>query len=278
MEYAQTQDELPQHQVYLTNVGIKNLKTFVKVARDDNHYRFIADVELVVDLDSHLKGVHMSRLVESATEILTDEANDEATSFEDLNERVLKMLKSKFPFKNGHIIMKFEFAHEVMTPVSKRRSIEVYPVEIHTISNGEEKNIHHLTVKASGNTACPHALAVAEGKRTHVQRAISSLTLSGNSDKLPLIEEMIEVLEGSFSSPTFSVLKTPDEAWVVEKMFENPLFVEDVCRTLLGKADERFNNEKLINISAEVVSEESIHKHDVIARGSINRKEKKKEN
>jgi len=271
MEYdVQTQDQLPKNQVYLTNVGIKNLKSFIKIKRDNKQFRFITEVEVVVDLESHLKGVHMSRLVESVTEILTDETNDEALSIEDLNERVLKTLKEKFPYKKSHIIMKFDFAHETITPVSKRRSIEVYPIKVHTTSNGKDNNVHHLTVQASGNTACPHALAVAEGKRTHVQRAISSLTISGYNNELPIIEKMIEVVESSFSSPTFSVLKTVDEAWVVERMFENPLFVEDVCRTLLGKADNLFTSPR-INIFAEVVSEESIHKHDVVARGSIKR-------
>jgi GTP cyclohydrolase-4 len=271
MEYdIQTQDKEPEYQVYLTNVGIKNLKTFIKIKRDSKQYRFITDVEVVVDLKSHLKGVHMSRLVESVTEILTDETNDEAVSFEELNERVLKKLFHKLPYEKSHIIMRFEFAHETKTPISNRKSIEVYPIQIHTICNGNSNDIHYLTVKASGNTACPHALAVAEGKRTHVQRAISSLTVSGHREQIPKIEEMIEILESSFSSPTFSVLKTVDEAWVVERMFENPLFVEDVCRTLLNKADKAFPDKK-INISAEVVSEESIHKHDVVARGSIKR-------
>ena len=265
---VQTQNEKPEYEVYLNDVGVKNLKTFIKVKRDNKHYRFISDVEVVVDLASHLKGVHMSRLVESVTEILADETLDEAISFEELSERVLNTLKDRFPYKKSTLIFSFDFAHEVMTPVSNRRSIEVYPVEFKVECYGRPERLFHLTVKASGNTACPHALAVAEGKRTHVQRAKSSITLTGNSDQLPLIEEVIAVLEDSFSSPTFSVLKTVDEAWVVNKMFENPLFVEDVCRTLLGKANEKFKNKK-INFSAEVISEESIHKHDVVARGTI---------
>lgn len=272
MEYdIQTQDRIPKHQVYLTNVGIKNLKTFIKIRRQDKQYRFITDVEVVVDLQSHLKGVHMSRLVESVTEILTDETTNEVVSFESLNERVLRKLYNKFSYARSHISMDFDFAYETKTPVSNRKSIEVYPIRIYTISNGDQlQAIHHLTVKASGNTACPHALAVAEGKRTHVQRAISSITLSGKKDQIPKIEDIIGILESSFSSPTYSVLKTVDEAWLVEKMFENPLFVEDVCREVLSKADKKFRDKK-INISAEIVSEESIHKHDVVARGSIKR-------
>lgn len=264
----QTQDNKPNYEVYLQNVGVKNLKTFIKINNNGHHYRFIADVEVVVDLPSHLKGVHMSRLVESVTEILADETVNPAQGFDELTERILTILKKKFPYKMSFITFKFEYAHEVLTPVSKRLSIEVYPVEWHTSCNSD--TLHTLTVKASGNTACPHALAVAEGKRTHVQRAISSLSITGHKGDLPDIEEVIAVVEDSFSSPTFSVLKTVDEAWVVQNMFENPLFVEDVCRNLLAKGDMKFPNKDL-NFKAEVISEESIHKHDVVARGSIKR-------
>ena len=269
----QTQDQKPNYEVYLTNVGVKNLKTFIKIKNGESHFRFITDVEVVVDLPSHLKGVHMSRLVESVTEILADETLNEAQGFDELTDRILRTLKNRFTYKTSFIRMKFEYAHEVMTPVSERRSIEVYPVEYYSISNGAKHNYHTLTVKASGNTACPHALAVAEGKRTHVQRAVSSLSITGQGNDLPRIEDVINIVEDSFSSPTFSVLKTVDEAWVVQKMFENPLFVEDVCRNLLAKADNKFTGKEL-NFEAEVVSEESIHKHDVVARGSIKRFEK----
>ena len=269
---VQTQDQKPNYEVYLTNVGVKNLKTFIKINNGNHRYRFITDVEVVVDLPPHLKGVHMSRLVESVTEILADETLDEAQGFDELTDRILKTLKKRFTYKTSFIKMKFEYAHEVITPESKRKSIEVYPVEYFTSSNGAIHNYHKLTVGASGNTACPHALAVADGKRTHVQRAKSTLTITGKGGDLPSIEELIEILEDSFSSPTFSVLKTVDEAWVVQRMFENPLFVEDVCRNLLAKADNKFP-EKILNFEAEVISEESIHKHDVVARGSIKRTE-----
>ena len=127
--------------------------------------------------------------------------------------------------------------------------------------------MHKATVKAYGNTACPHALSVAEGKRTHVQRAISSLTVVGKDGDLPNFEDIIEILEKSFSSPTFAVLKTEDEAWVVNTMFENPKFCEDVARHLLINADQEFQGN--LNFHAFVRSEESIHKHDVVARGKI---------
>ena len=88
------------------------------------------------------------------------------------------------------------------------------------------------------------------------------MTTVGRIGSLPNFEDLIHILEESFSSPTFSVLKTEDEAWVVKTMFENPKFCEDVARSILGHADKKFSGN--LNFHAFVRSEESIHKHDVI--------------
>ncbi|MHA2362733.1 MAG: GTP cyclohydrolase, FolE2/MptA family [Candidatus Hodarchaeales archaeon] len=275
MENVQTQDQEPVFQISLNEVGISRLKTLVNIHRNGDYYRFIVSTDIRVNLPSHLKGVHMSRLVESATEIFADETRKHPVSIERLAENVLETLHERFPFNRGIMIMRFDFAHAVVTPVSKRRSIEVYPIKIKSIRDENGRILHHVSISSLGNTACPHALAIAEGKRTHVQRAIARLTVVGElsagelgNENLPMFEDMIEVLEMSFSSPTFSVLKTVDESWVVENMFNNPLFCEDACRTLLGKANKRFRKNK-VNFYAKVRAEESIHKHDVIASGEI---------
>ncbi|HNU62062.1 MAG TPA: GTP cyclohydrolase, FolE2/MptA family, partial [Methanofastidiosum sp.] len=64
----------------------------------------------------------------------------------------------------------------------------------------------------------------------------------------------------------FTLLKTEDESFVVDKMHTNPLFVEDVCRNMLSLASSKFNKSK---IHAECLSYESIHRHDVFAEGVI---------
>lgn len=73
---------------------------------------------------------------------------------------------------------------------------------------------------------------------------------------------IIQICESSFSSPTFSLLKSEDEKFLVEKMHSNPKFVEDLVR-------ECFEKVKNLGIKAKVhikaVSYESIHKHNVIS-------------
>ncbi|MHA1982915.1 MAG: GTP cyclohydrolase, FolE2/MptA family [Candidatus Hodarchaeales archaeon] len=262
-----TQDEKPPYAITLSEVGISNLKTLITIVRKNGQsFRFITNVDVTINLPAERKGVHMSRLVESTSEIFIN-AIDGNESIEMLNENIFRLLKEKHPFVTATISLKFEFAWFLKTPVTNKQTIEVYPVEFRSDYREDNSIVHRVTVKAFGNTACPHALSVADGTRTHVQRAISALTIVGKAGRIPNFEDIIDILEKSFSSPTFSVLKTEDEAWVVKTMFENPKFCEDVARNLLTSADKEFKDD--LNFHAFVRSEESIHKHDVIAKGKI---------
>jgi parallel beta-helix repeat protein len=78
--------------------------------------------------------------------------------------------------------------------------------------------------------------------------------------------DLIGIVEESFSSPTYEVLKRSDEAKVVVHAHQQPRFVEDVVRTILGKLLERYPklpDDTLVTVRSE--SEESIHKHNAFA-------------
>jgi GTP cyclohydrolase FolE2 len=90
----------------------------------------------------------------------------------------------------------------------------------------------------------------------------------GEVDEIPNYGTMIEIIERSFSSKTYSLLKLEDEMRVTKEMHENPLLVEDVCRNILQHAKEMYKDRDL-EMFAEARSMESIHKHDVIAQGRI---------
>jgi len=103
---------------------------------------------------------------------------------------------------------------------------------------------------------------------THIQRAIGNLRVVGLTESIPTYGSMIDVIESSFSSKTYSLLKLEDEMHVTKEMHNNPLLVEDVCRNILQHAKDAFSDIGL-EIFAEARSLESIHKHDVIAEGRI---------
>ena len=70
------------------------------------------------------------------------------------------------------------------------------------------------------------------------------------------------MVEKSASCEVFSLLKRPDEKYVTETAYENPMFVEDVVRKVSQHA---LDHPDITWFSASVESFESIHKHSAYA-------------
>ena len=70
------------------------------------------------------------------------------------------------------------------------------------------------------------------------------------------------MVEESASCELWALLKRPDEKYVTEKAYENPMFVEDVVRKVAVSA---LKDPKITWFSASVESFESIHKHSAYA-------------
>ncbi len=261
-----TQNEKPKHRIQLSKVGVKNLKTFVVTERSGMRHHIVPKVEITIDLPADLKGVHMSRLVESMTEELSDQFRVHP-SIEALQIKILDGLALKHPFSRGEIRFEFEFGYISRTPVSEKRTWEVCDITAITRKENDTPFIHEVEVQVIGNTVCPHCMANNDGL-THIQRALGKLRVIGRTEAIPTYGSMIDIIERSFSSKTYSLLKLEDEIYVTRQMHDNPLLVEDVCRNILQLAKNEFGNRDL-EMYAEAMSLESIHKHDVIAQGRI---------
>jgi len=257
------QDARPEVMQDLERVGITGLKTIVMTRWKGKKYNFVPEIELTLDLQKEKRGAHMSRLIESIIESIESEIETRHGSFEELQKHILEKLKQKHSYKRSEIEMKTELVLPKKTPVTKKLSMETYRISVKVINeNGRHRKI--LKAWVLGNTVCPHALDKSKGK-THMQRAEGILEIETDYDNEIALEDMIECVEDSFPSEIYTLLKTEDEKHVVKKMFFRPRFVEDVTRFILDNAKKRFKNCK---IRARVISEESIHRHDVMAEGS----------
>ncbi len=264
MPIFETQEETPEIRERLHRVGITNLRTVAKINWKGSVYTFLPLFEVTIDVPEEKKGIHMSRLVESITESMSEAVESEVlkahSSLEELGKCVIEHLEKKHPHRRAEVWIKTHLIIPRKTPASGKTSYEPYDVEVGVIKNYDGTFEKVLRVKVIGNTVCPHAMANNNGK-THIQRAVGELEVRAPfSEEIPL-ENMIEVVESSFSNPTYTLLKTVDENAVVQGMFANPKFVEDVAREIFAKARERFPGK----IRVKVISNESIHKHDVIA-------------
>jgi GTP cyclohydrolase-4 len=99
---------------------------------------------------------------------------------------------------------------------------------------------------------------------THNQRGIATLLIG--SDQIIDARDLINIVEGAMSSENYSLLKRPDELYVVNKAHANPRFVEDVVREILRAVVEKYADlpdETFVWVGER--NEETIHKYDVEA-------------
>ena len=255
-----TQDRLPKVKESIDRVGISGLRTGIKLSSSTGDTCFLAEIDLYIDLDDARKGVHMSRLVESINEVISKGSRSAKESFETLGMDILSELQKRHKYKKGEITIRTTMLLRKHTPVTNKPTDEPYDVAIRIISdNGSYYK--NLAVRAIGNTLCPHSLETTHGK-AHVQRAEIRLSIETLIKENIVLEELIEICEHSFSSPTFTVLKTADEASLVEEMFKNPKFIEDVARDCFRQT-KNLGFRGRVKIRAE--SFESIHKHNAVS-------------
>jgi GTP cyclohydrolase I len=84
------------------------------------------------------------------------------------------------------------------------------------------------------------------------------------------IEDIIRLVEECASCDLYSILKRPDEKFVTEKAYENPMFVEDIVREVAKRLTKDAN---ITWFTVESENFESIHNHSAYAfveRGSEN--------
>ncbi|MCX6695768.1 MAG: GTP cyclohydrolase, FolE2/MptA family [Candidatus Altiarchaeota archaeon] len=255
------QDRKPVVRQTLEKVGVTNLKTLVETSWGGRTYKFVPKIQLTIDLPGSRKGVHMSRLVESISEAIEEGSRETHYSLEALGKDILSKLRRKHPFKSGEVIIETDLVVQVKTPVSGRTTAESHEIKV-KVRLDKGTFTKTLSVKVLGNTVCPHAMEITG--IPHIQRAIGFLEMETRFDNRIDLKDMIDVVENSFSSKVYTLLKSEDEASVVKRMHENPKFVEDVCRDILYGA-RAF---KGCIVKAKVVSEESIHRHDVLAEAS----------
>jgi len=245
------QNEKPENEIELEKVGVEGLKKYVVVKRPNRTYNVIVIINSYITLPSNLRGVHMSRFVESVEEI-----PKEATSIEDLAQKISESAFTKHGF---HCLTKVsgELPYERTRPSGE---IENSVAKMFATYSTKLKQ-KTVGISLNGVLACPCSREMCNGL-THNQRGTLSVSIDITKDNIELLD-IIDICNQSFSSPTFSLLKRPEEKEVVERMHRNPKFVEDVVRKCVQLLKEKYPARYC---KAKCVSYESIHDHNVCSQ------------
>jgi GTP cyclohydrolase-4 len=276
----------------LTRVGVKGVRKPILVQREGingtlNHI-LNCSIDIYVDLPGDQKGSHMSRNVEVLNEIVEESVKKPITAIEDVAADICRKLMVHHEYaKEGEVHIEAEYFRAYKTPLGKD-TFESYTL----LSGGHIERDGEITkmvgVEVIGMTACPCGqqtvtemleIQSEHPVMTHNQRNVVTLMVYLPEDRSVEANDLIDLVEASFSSPTYELLKRPDEGQVIINAHSNTKFVEDVVRAVLDNFVKKYPDlpdDVFIDVISD--SEESIHKHDAFAEREATLGELRQEN
>ncbi len=263
----------------LSRVGVKGVRKPIHVQRDSVNGKLNnilnCSIDIFVDLPGSLKGSHMSRNVEVLNEVVEESLSEPMGGIEDMATSICKKLMVHHEYAQvGEVNIEAEYFRMTKTPLG-RDTLESYTLYGggHIERDGELTKM--IGVQVIGMTACPCGQQTVTEMldihsenpvMTHNQRNVCTLLVYTPEDIDIEADDLIDIVEASFSSPTFELLKRPDEGQVIINAHGNTKFVEDVVRAVLVNFVNKYPDlpdEVYIDVISD--SEESIHKHDAYA-------------
>jgi len=262
----------------LTRVGVTGVKKLVHVKRPNAKrvISLVAKMDLFVDLPASQKGSHMSRNLELISEITDKHMETPVQDLETFCANTAERLLEKHEYATrSEIRAEADYFLERIYP-SGYKGLEPYKLVAEARAKKGDETKKLIGVKVIGMTACPCAMEIIRNignykKRdvppTHNQRNITTVMIEVPKNEIMIdANDLIDLSEDAFSSPTYSILKRREEGQIVYDAHQNPKFVEDVVRDILQNILKKYRDlpdETLVVVRSE--SEESIHKHNAYA-------------
>jgi GTP cyclohydrolase IV len=281
------QASLPEIAIGLSRAGVTGVQKAVRIGRGAREKLILATIDCTVDLDPSQKGVHMSRFPELFEEAIEGVVADEAFLIEDLAAHVARHIVERQDALLAEVHITARYPYQRRTPVTRLSTQEM--VSLIGVAAASRERVRRIVgVEAVGINACPCAQGLVRGRAserlldagfeagdverilelvpiaTHNQRGQGTLFV-GTSQRVDA-ERLVQLVEGSMSSPIYELLKRPDELFVVEHAHLQPRFVEDSVRVALKSVlDELPALDDGDFVLSRQVNFETIHAHEVLA-------------
>lgn len=235
----------------LKSVGIENISYPVKIRQQQGgHQDTVASIDIQASVPKSYRGTCVSTFINILNKYQDDLS---VTIFPELIQEVKQELNAA----SARVEMTFPYFIEKTAPVSETKSLMEYRCRF-TCGLGDDNDLI-LSVWVPVTTLCPCSKEIS-AYGAHNQRAEVNLNI--RYSKFIWVEDLISMIESTASCEVFALLKRPDEKFVTEQAYQNPMFVEDVVRRVAEKA---LSNPDITWFSAGVESFESIHKHSAYA-------------
>lgn len=256
------QKEHDSRNISISNIGICDYKLPITLIIGENEYNSICKISSNVSLDETCRGAHLSRIIE----VLNDNIYGKKVSLADFN-RIIDETIERSNTIGATINYDFDIIVKKSAPVSNKNSFTTVNLKI---NNSKFSDIvgKSLSISLLGTTLCPCSKEISM-YGAHNQKCLATITLYGNYESINF-DEIVSAIEAQFSANVYSTVKREDEKFITEKAYENPKFSEDLIRDLLINVGNLYNGK----IDAELINYESIHEHNVYAKGTIDNSEK----
>lgn len=248
--------------ISIDRVGVCDLKIPLKIKgceidpRKDQNVQ--ASLNLSVNLRSEQKGIHMSRLLETALDFNGSFSLGRMASF-------LTALCERQDSQDSDVKIEFDYFFNRYAPVSGKISPQPYRCTYHGEMRPEGINLTQGVV-VPVKTLCPCSKEISDyGAHNQRSKVFVNITHEKKEEIEPIdicLEEIIEIAERGASSPLYPLLKREDERHVTMSAYNKPCFVEDVVRNI---ASELQGNTKFESYELRVLNYESIHSHNAFA-------------
>lgn len=238
------QNEAPAHAIALGDVGVRGMRLPLTFA----HGPTIATIEASVDLPAQQRGAHMSRFRKAIDAV---PAGLEPHAF-------AQALAAELAVRHGYAS---RTRVELSTTVHEGDQVidAVARASHGTGTLPFAPRATSVSWKTLGSTACPCAFAMSGDRYAHVQRAELSIELFDPRLPLPALHALASE---AFSAPVAMVLDRPSEKALVDRMFSQPRFVEDVAREAVSRLSKAGAGS---HARVVAVAFESIHPYDCFA-------------
>jgi GTP cyclohydrolase I len=170
---------------------------------------------------------------------------------------LLGRVREQLQAAEAQLEMRFPYFIAKQAPVTGTPSLMEYQCAF--LASSETSGEPVLTVVVPVTTLCPCSKEISAAG-AHNQRA--EVTLTVRPLALIWLEDLISLVEVCGSSEVYALLKRPDEKYVTEQAYAQPMFVEDVARKV---AQQAMAHAEIAWFSVGVESFESIHKHSAYA-------------
>jgi GTP cyclohydrolase I len=244
----------------INQVGVKNLRyPIVVLDRQNQRQHTVANLSMSVNLPHHFKGTHMSRFIE-----VLNRHRGEMTMR--TLPAILRELRDRLEAESATIEVEFPYFIERAAPESGAVGLMDYECSFRGEVNCGRSDFV-LGVNVPVTSVCPCSKEIsdygAHNQRGYVTIKVRSRETARGLPDLIWIEELIDIAETSASAPVYPLLKRSDERHVTMRAYDNPVFVEDIVRSI---AERLQSDSRVIWFLAHAVNQESIHNHSAFAR------------